>query len=1610
MKKLIYSLLIIGLVGISAKLAAFSGPIPVVVDQGQHSRHGAEATVYGTQTEATNLMFGAHPPAPGVDQNFHTIEVNVEGVEEPIKIQDIVATPGMLPPGEGETLAEMILNVPVRAGYLGRDPSSGAVTPAMNPAQAFCPDSPEVDFVTSFPFHEELEFECNALSNYNRSNVQLELADIKNVADNAEYDRIGGTALVPGVVGSAEQSKYPGANPATVSSHNFPFTWIWGLNRLTRPYSAVLSYGLSYFDNALVSAAYDPVFLNYANARSTVIVEGNPADISTWATYDQTNIDLLHFPRVSLFLSSHISPLIAYFPQAGAVKLAGYTSWQFGDLDLTNLPRSLRRSLIGDPPDDPGFIWKFLMGMNINPIDVQSFPATASGPARLAVINQATLGSLDQCVRGNRGVCLEFVDGTASWREALGTNPGNTIDGFRPLASSSGETAAYYLPHDVVSYVTFWEIDQETSRVSANINKRWNPVAFSLIGPGAYSSAILVEQPSPDETMSEADREKQTDRFLLVASSEVAPDNSYYVYKIAPKVLGTNENLLYFDPAPGESAEPNVGQKLPGIVGQPFRVMPPYPGFAPYELKTADINRDGCDDMFLTWRGADILPAKTDERFENDYEQAVHFKNSSASTAEAANDEMFSNCFTAHLAIKAPGGSCVFQPSSRYIQHYCDSYLGDGSPASRPRAQIASITIGNFNGNDLLDVVAGNLIPMQVPGNNEYAAYGFLFNDISIVPESSPGFFSPDTADDFVRIGYKTTTEAPAGSGSEYLLAIARNGSDVTRRAGVAKLSVDENGNIGAISGLPLMMPKMGCPDWTNPNNAEVQSPIESYLAIHYNRTNIDPAGGGMNAARDSAGNIMPMRCGVTEPVVYDCPAIPLDGEWWVLHECCQDCSDVMRSGDFYECWNYCDPNEYPMRLLCAPEYAGDPVLRARCRMFQNMCAGLEPCLGDGSGDCLDPLRGTGEFNCCGVLDDARVARDCSDLNIFDDDPPTMLDNCLEVYNDYCYSEYETYQTFCDLMRPCAGDGASLGLPNERSQHYACNTDRIYDSKAAFIAELKNLIPAALQVKETAPSIGDLRAKPGVAATKVEQLNKITPIPIILEQEIKKSLMSSKEMTEQKANEIIKSLRQVMLENENTLPVMLIQPFLKLFVNTQTEEQSAKQPAAKQEPELKLKQKTSWLDKLTGLLVNDAYGFEVPGLETNTRFSRGKAMPGLREMTVVLKGDFPTPDEPTVPPPVDPTGTCPSCPPEGCPCPCACMPGEGSPCSVSDAVEVVSRCTGWSSPATKALGMDMNKQIRDAIREGGGEPLDNDFFCESEATWKVWITVPEAANITKAASTGDFTGQVANSLLVQRGGNVLVDYKKQDKLPSKTNIISQPMIILPPLVPADFAAMATFITPELDLSLATQAAEVSLGSVDTSLSSNLAAAVPVPADLVTSVDLYDTGVMSFNNVLRWEREAAPTQGKAADSTIGSAVHLVEIDTPPTLCSWTASCPDTEATLPENSLADLDFEKVLDYMRDHGRLCQKGVCAPEFFEQWPPYLRLNFALVQSKTTGVQAVPFAGIAGITFKGKGGGGCGCLISGEKVSQVSMIAMLLMVGMLGGGYLLVRVRNKRK
>ncbi len=1608
MRRLVYCFVVIALVGISAKAQAFSDPIPVVVDQGQHSAHGTDATVFGTHTEATNLIFGEHPSAPGAEQNFHTTEVIVEGIDDPIKIQDIVATPGMLPTGEGEDLADMILNTPVLAGYLGHDDAGTRIT-SMNPAQAFCPDAFRFTLAPGMGmgrWREQIA-ECSVLSNFNRSNFQLELADIKNVSSSADYDRIGNPALVPGVIGSAEQSKYPGDNyPSTISSHDFPYTWVWGFNRLSASNRFVLSYGLSVFDNALVSAAYDPVFITYQNIMGNYISKGNPNDTDEWYSVSRENITFRVFPRLYTFLASHISPLIAYYPQAGSVKLAGYSSWQFDELDFTSAD-TFRYSLLGRR-SDPGFILKLLMGMNINTIDVKSI--FSEDEERLAVINQATLGSLNQCVRGPRGVC--FPDGT--WREALRVN-------------SIGAPGEYYLPHDVVSYLTIWEKgDSQREINSPNLNIRWDPKAFALIGPGVYSSAV----------MSEPEGDKYTKRYLLVPSGEPAVDNNFYVYKIAPKVTG--ENMVHF-----------YDNGLSGILPQPIQVHPPAPGFGPYEIKTADFDGNGCDDFTLTWRGTEILLANPDERFENDYEQAVYFRSSAPE-----DDRMFNNCFSVYMATRQADGTCIYEDNVNMRENFCDSYLGE----ARPQAQITSVAINDFNDDGSLDVLAGNQLPMQLD-NNQFAAHGLLFENIQIGPEETSEY----DEDELVRVGFKTAQQGPepTSSGSAYLQEIAAQGfrpagDDLNQRAGVAKLNVDENGNIGAITGLPLMLPKMGCPNWDDPNNAEVQSPIESYLSIHYNRLNIDPAGGPFDsraAARDGAGNIMPMRCGVREPVAYDCPVVPHgDDSYLVLHDCCTECGDVMAAGDFYSCWEYCNPTHIYREVWCA---SSDPVFRTRCRLLENMCAGLEPCLGDGTIPCTnEPPPDYIEMDCCPAL--TASDENCENIiSLASPDPAfgNAQEFCLDKYYSYCYSEYETYQTFCDLMRPCADDGASLMLPNERSQHYACNIDRVYDSKAAFIARLADLSPAQYKdlkkedsgyiymprkIKEPEPMPERIKKDPGLFTRSqdliagqgrikpVKPLGKITPIPMVIEQEFKKMLMSSEQMTEQQANDTIRMLRKVMLENENSLPVMLIQPFLNMITNMKAEEE----PAQDFTPELKLKQKTSWLDKLTDLFINEAQAYEVPGLETNTRFPRGKVMPGLREMTVVLKGEFPSSEDPTEPTdPTDPTDPCPPCETECCcPCPCACEPTETSPCAVEDEVQVVSRCSGWSSPATKKLGMDMNKKIRDAIREGDGEPLDNDFYCESEALWKVWVNVPQSANITKAASTGSFSGQVANSLLLQRGGNVLEDYKKRDRLPSKTNLISQPMIILPP--PSDVSVSGKAITvPTPDLSLASQAAEVSINSLDTSLSANLSDAVPVPADLVSSVSVAEDSTLSFNNVLRWQRQVAPTQGRAVDSDIGSAVHLIEIDTPPMLCSWTARCPDTESGLPENSFANLDFDVVLEKMRDHGRLCQNGICAPEFFELtgWPAYQRLNFALVQQQNVpgsasamttkaasgggggaGIKVVPFAGISGMTMSGKGGGGCGCLINGQKANQVSMIAMFLMVAMLGGGYVLVRRKVK--
>ncbi|MFH1873715.1 MAG: FG-GAP repeat protein [Pseudomonadota bacterium] len=1737
----------------------FSAPVPVGSDDAQVANIPA-ALRSSRSSNATNLKFFNHPATASGTANFSTtsLDVTLEGITYNMPVQDLVAVPGLMaePRVRATDLSQMLDEMIAVALGSGRSSSE-----FVEPMQGFCPEPLVIENsvwnVAGRNAAITINFMCDVQRStrsrpnfYNQSDYQLEVADIRNTTGAGEFATlIDGDALVPTALGDAQQSLAPYSAqtyPTTIGSdQHFAYQGklieerpgmarIRHIENLVAPYVNMFTYGLADLEQSVVTAAYDPVLVEKLVALAgnffSADLAGVPASCrgSEGCFLGQATIDpsMPGFEGLYEALLTHVSPLIFFRKDQSQhrLRLSGYSTLQFADIDIEHLPGTMGN-----------FLWQMLMSLNFNTIDVQHIARQSDGQHFLAVVNQATLGSIDYPVVDLALRRVPFSDGSSyNWRALLGTGAGT---GFVPLRHA-GEPGEIYFPHSAVSYVTFWQQEND----SINPNEAFQPVAFGLIGPGAYSSTNLTDVIGDT-----------TRQYFVVASGDITtitdaivPPN-YYIYKFTTEP--TEENALYFDPQPARD-NANIWP-TPGIVAEPYLVKSPY-GFAPYEVQAADLDGNGCSEIILTHRGADTawVPPLADETFSNRPGENVRFQSSVPD-----DHRMFSDCFTVYFG-QVSGDKCVFGTSRR-----------DFCGALESSRQIASVAITDTNNDGHLDIVAGDLVPYEVPGTGTYTGYAHVYEG-PIIPTASGGSVKTrGEADDYIRFGYETTTYSPfseaSGTPADYLAELAE-GSD-KGVVGVGKLTVDANGNLAAVLGLPVMLPSMGCPQYDVREDTTVASWPEMWMALLRERAV-------PNSSRltvEGYSNIMPARCiipgdmpsppsfprrePIPRPETGPDPLLddgggsgPLDettGEYWVPDfsgrltpgddgrligpdyrericlnpeyiyrsgesetlPCCSRCEDI-SSPQLALCRDYCDgPGELDadFEVMCEhimeecddgddslgryrmdPDFSGrltpgdadgldvprdrfgrpeippagsgpgvpgtaqvpgvkpgeDPTLRpGPVYSPADIPAETSPTIGEIAGPRLQLPRVCEDNH--EYLDCCAVATTCDSSQF--ETGRTSLEECLRFH---CVPSFlgrlPEYNVLCEMIQCCVNshepcpigepessldktnrtkflakdsEGSDSDSADSNESDFARKCDRVYDSQASYLAFIDELKLAAAQTKD------DSKAGANQAAPKKTKLG------LVVDQYLKQL-----NVPEEQAQKISQALQNYFAGPPQSLADVLIRPILfqliydmKLApVNPETKPNAKNMlevkpfvvsPSTCQPFVLSLSKdenvsKSSFdnaqdergiskvLNYLTSLFVNEAQAAEFVDapFSSHFRLPRGQVMRGPKEMTVVLKSTAGLePEEPIFDEEAaedDPSTTCPTC--ADCACPCACCPTEdGRPCAMADAIEIVTRCTGWSTPVAKKQGQEINRLIRDAIREGGGEPKDNDFFCESEAKMQVWLNIPQAASISKASTTQQFSAVVAPNALIQVSGTYPDDYTLSDKLPTKTHTVDSPKILFP-LASSAGAGKATFTMPNLSL-----AAE---GVFDSAINAALSQAAPLEADLVTSIGVLDTGTYNLNNVLQIDINAAPTQGLAVNSDIGSAVIYMQDNIRPYLCSWTASCPDTEATLPENSFAELNFKEFLAAVKENARECKNGYCPHKVFEKgWPAYQRYGYIWVQDKTVLSEAsanmtnIPIGYVGGMPFETAAGSGCGCSINAPMPNLLSLIVMLLFAGL---------------
>lgn len=1493
--------------------ADWSKPIPVGSTQNQT---GAGAPL--TMSDATYIKFFKHP-ATTSGTNFSSNSIMVDGSADPVFIDDIVGTTGLLP--------DIIQQAPDFAGMLDLmiEEAYSPSTAHLSPTHGFCPEELKLSWIDSST-GDTIErisiIECDVLRSpsyrINASNVtdhQLEIADIKNASSDTEFATIiGASALESGVpgygppVGDARENALPYTErdyPATIRSRGMgDFTWIWKDRAIEEPYTHNYIYGTAQIDGGIVSALYDPVMVekyvrwSLLDLSSTVVTSRDIEDSGSPVGPAYKN-------AYNKFILNH-APLV-FFKGDDTTKrmlLAGYSAWQFDNLDLTLSGAALKSNVLN-------FFWKMISSLNLNPIDVVSLDNY------LAVVNQATIGNIDGPVYDNMGKPTSTASGTPiKWRDLLSTDSSSI-----PLPES-GSPGDVYFPHSVASYVVLWEKKHDwnhTDRLTDNPNEVFDNYlsrgteevpGFALVGANMFDVDVITDNIGGSAKKS-----------LIVASGDIDKTNtSYYIYKISP-----DGEKLYID----GSIISSTFKHAIGIAGEPYKIEPAAPlgeGYRPYGIKTGNFNGDECGDVVVTWRGAQTVwdppapgLAPPLRWFENHDGNTVHDKVRFNRYPYNTKKEMFAEFFTIYYG-KLSGSKCIFPDTPS-----ASTSISMIRRAPEPKWQIAAVAISDLNADGRDDIIVGNLNPMRIEGiiPETCSAFAAIFY-------AAPDGSFPPLPDEFIRTGYAETKTCPdVADEGPYLIDVWKDaGGD--KIAGVSALDIDSNGNIVSTNGLPLMLSSFGCPVFSpsDPADTEVESPIELLNSLRFNENNPGISWGDTN-------DIVPMRCpgtGGVAPITITpfSPTItltlpkPCVTPPGVVPKCCVDDCTALSLSLLRECCNE----------ACGTPADRDPPYDVLCNMLRPCC---ETCVADGAG-CI---------------------------------PWSALDTPKD-------------ELFAD-------DNA--GSDGGDSAYAKC--DRVYDSKAPYIASMADLKYAQAQVNEQMTA-NKLKISKPISEKTVEDI---------------KNLLAQMEFSESEATEIINKLQKSL---SDPFVNILVMPFLDIIGKLQVPENIEQQSALDKSNEVFTL--SSLIKEANANTITDSDGDGVPDTpdgilmirsetplefaKTRVRLPRGHVPPGKREVTVVVN------KTPAVPPPEeDPFDT------EDEDCPPCCPPCET--CSLPAAETIVVKCVGGSSPAAIEKMAKMNELARAAIGPGLGS---NDLFCESEAMFKYFMNVDSGGAPTLSRDTlinvnPDLAGNVGNFAMIQVSGNRTMDFTKEIMLPVKTDMIGKPTVLLPVTSDVSSSFGKTTILG-VDLSLTSDA---------TPFGVNLSEATPITSDTVSSYDVLENNKYSLNNVVSLQVTSANNQSRGVGE-IGESVIEASLRGQPLLCSWAGSCPDSEAFESGMNFDKVDFDQVLNVLRANADLCVNGVCSPELFQKlneeagWPLYTMNTIAFVQNRVAKRGETPGAQYAAAASTAFGPpmyaarGGCGCDITASVPSTVSIITLLILAALSTTGYVLVREKIRKR
>lgn len=793
------------LIAASASAQEFLKPILV----------GGDATDQNdkTQTRATHLMPFVHPANPNA-KNFAdpSGKVPLPNGQGNFYVDDVAATPG--------SAASQFNNVIQPNSPMLDHPDVRVQGSTLSPLNGIGPS--DFDWNTD-GFRLILGVDLQFSNVNNKADSHLFLGDIRkedptDVAPNPDETNILFTmydALVPGVIGSADLSVTPYVDvyPSPVKNDETEFKWCvapqiampwkgWdsscstsikqtsiGQTRYSK--DNVFLYGLADIGNGIVSASYDPILVGMRHELYGKI------DVVTSPPASDEKTKILSTGPKDYYLYPYYSPLVFFRNveegNSHRYRFTGYSSWYMPTFDSTK------------PPADQLNIWPFIytnwiVPVATNPISVRAIDAHGASSWRncpdkeaclkdhpdtdLSVAYQTTLFDLTKPVYDLFGRPAVNSDYVQKMGEILGTcEDPPTCTQFTPLKPSQ-------FPDNVVSLVLTWRQKNKWAQgadnqdyVNSNPSHVFEPMPrAAIVGPGVYDTVVLTDFAN--------DQQKRNQHVIVPSSVLGVSSGTAYLYDI-----NKDNKKIYFKEIKAEVKNfggigkvcgevPTNYNPTPFVLPDLISLQSQNGNFVPYQMRGGNLDGDDCEDLIVTWRGKNTIN-------DPDHQDHVKFDNGSG--------QRFSNTVTIVLRREDAAGKCELTDAANY----------NGIPTSisiplsgLKKPEIASAAIGDFDGDTVNDIIAGDLNAEAELGGQP-TAYAYLFKGFAKFSMPRP-----------IQVGVHS------GNGA---IGVGMIEADRTQTGPDVMMQ---------INGLPLMLPEIGCPNYDDANDkTKVASIFETYVS-----------------------------------------------------------------------------------------------------------------------------------------------------------------------------------------------------------------------------------------------------------------------------------------------------------------------------------------------------------------------------------------------------------------------------------------------------------------------------------------------------------------------------------------------------------------------------------------------------------------------------------------------------------------------------------------------------------------------------------------------------------------------------------------------------------